>query len=94
MQSIYLCNNQSLSFTSFIFLSLILNLFFRASYNSLESLLTHIEKNLDDKQHSLNTDVMCLDIRSTLKIGDKSGLPETNRNIVLTHMEKEIPLES
>ncbi|GAB1869917.1 Tektin [Camponotus japonicus] len=66
----------------------------KASYNSLESLLTRIEKNLDDKQHSLNTDVMCLDIRSALKIGDKSGLPETNRNIVLTHMEKEIPLES
>lgn len=67
----------------------------KASYNSLESLLIRIEKNLDDKQHSLNTDVMCLDTRSTLKAGDKSDLcNETNRNIVLTRLEKEIPLES
>ncbi|XP_072748508.1 tektin-B1 [Anoplolepis gracilipes] len=67
----------------------------KAKYNSLEFLLTRISKNLDDKQHSLNTDVMCLDTRSTLKTGDKSDLSnETNRNIVLTHLEKEIPLES
>ncbi|XP_070151399.1 tektin-B1 [Polyergus mexicanus] len=66
----------------------------KASYNSLESLLIRIDKNLDDKQHSLNTDVMCLDTRSMLKTWDKSSLPnETNRNIVLTRMEKEIPLE-
>ncbi|XP_029173358.1 tektin-2-like [Nylanderia fulva] len=66
----------------------------KASYNSLEALLRRIQKNLDDKQHSLNTDVMCLDTRSTLK-GDKSDLSnETNRNIVLTHLKKEIPLES
>lgn len=38
---------------------------------------------------------MCLDTRSTLKMGDKLDLSnETNRNIVLTRMEKEIPLES
>ncbi|XP_050459754.1 tektin-2 [Cataglyphis hispanica] len=67
----------------------------KASYNNLESLLIRIDKNLDDKQHSLNTDVMCLDTRSVLKTEDKSSLlNETNRNIVLTHMEKEIPLES
>lgn len=98
MQSMYLCLISWLIITdhsAFIFLSVILNLSFRASYNSLESLLIRIDKNLDDKQHSLNTDVMCLDTRSMLKTGDKSGLPnETNRNIVLTRMEKEIPLES
>ncbi|XP_011866442.1 PREDICTED: tektin-2 [Vollenhovia emeryi] len=67
----------------------------KASYNSLESLLIRIDKNLEDKQHSLNTDVMCLDIRAPLKTGDRSRLPnETDRNIVLTRMEKEIPLES
>ncbi|XP_011329167.2 tektin-2 isoform X3 [Ooceraea biroi] len=66
----------------------------RASYNSLESLLTRIVKNLEDKQHSLNTDVMCLDMRST-KTGDRSySSNETNRNITLTRMEEEIPMES
>ncbi|XP_077278867.1 tektin-2 [Temnothorax americanus] len=67
----------------------------KASYNSLESLLIRIDKNLEDKQHSLNTDVMCLDMRASLKTGDRSRLPnETDRNIILTRMEKEIPLES
>lgn len=72
-----------------------LNYFPRASYNSLELLLIRINKNLEDKQHSLNTDVMCLDMRAPLKTGDRSRLSnETDRNIVLTRMEKEIPLES
>lgn len=67
----------------------------KASYNSLEALLIRIEKNLDDKQHSLNTDVMCLDTRSTLNNKVKPDVSnETNRNIVLTRLEKEIPLES
>ncbi|KYM98067.1 PREDICTED: tektin-2 [Cyphomyrmex costatus] len=67
----------------------------KTSYNSLESLLIRIDNNLEDKQHSLNTDVMCLDMRAPLKTGDRTRLPnETDRNIVLTHMEKEIPLES
>ncbi|XP_034190656.1 tektin-2 [Osmia lignaria lignaria] len=67
----------------------------KAAYNNLESLLTLIDRNLDDKQHSLATDVMCLDMRATLKTGDRTRLPnETDRNIVLTRMEKEIPLES
>ncbi|EFN79055.1 tektin-2 [Harpegnathos saltator] len=67
----------------------------KASYNGLESLLTRIEHDLDDKQHSLNVDVMCLDSRAILKTGDRARLPgETDRNIVLTRMEEEIPLES
>ncbi|KAL0133171.1 hypothetical protein PUN28_000734 [Cardiocondyla obscurior] len=66
----------------------------KASYNNLESLLMRIDKNLEDKQHSLNTDVMCLDMRAPLKTGNRSRLSnETDRNIVLTHMKKEIPLE-
>lgn len=69
--------------------------FHRATYNGLESLLLRIDRNLEDKQHSLSTDIMCLDMRSTLKTGDRTRLPnETDRNIVLTRMEKEIPLES
>ncbi|XP_076672239.1 tektin-B1 isoform X2 [Andrena cerasifolii] len=67
----------------------------KEAYNNLESLLMRIDGNLDDKQHSLATDVMCLDMRATLKTGDRTRLPnETDRNIVLTRMEKEIPLES
>lgn len=67
----------------------------KTSYNSLESLLIRINKNVDDKQHSLTTDVMCLDMRATLKTGDRTRLAnETDRNIVLTRMEKELPLES
>lgn len=38
---------------------------------------------------------MCLDNRSSLKIGDRARLTnETDRNIILTHMNKEIPLEN
>ncbi|XP_006613158.1 tektin-2 isoform X2 [Apis dorsata] len=67
----------------------------KGAYNNLEGLLLQVDRNLDDKQHSLATDVMCLDMRATLKTGDRTRLPnETDRNIVLTHMEKEIPLES
>lgn len=67
----------------------------RATYNGLESLLIRIDKNLDDKQHSLMTDIMCLDMRSTLKTGDRARLTnETDRNIVLTRMEQEIPREN
>ncbi|XP_032664952.1 tektin-B1 isoform X2 [Odontomachus brunneus] len=67
----------------------------KTSYNSLESLLTRIDHDLDDKQHSMNIDIMCLDSRSILKTGDRARLSnETDRNIVLTRMEKELPLES
>lgn len=68
---------------------------FRATYNALEAVLIRIKRNLDDKQHSLTTDVMCLDMRSTIKTGDRARLPnETDRNIALTHLENEIPFES
>ncbi|XP_046487845.1 tektin-2 [Neodiprion pinetum] len=67
----------------------------KATYNGLESLLIRIDKNLDDKQHSLMTDIMCLDMRARLKTGDRAPLAnETDRNIVLTRMEQEIPIES
>ncbi|XP_015589193.1 tektin-2 [Cephus cinctus] len=67
----------------------------KATYNGLEFLLIRIDKNLQDKQHSLMTDVMCLDLRARLKTGDRSRLAnETDRNIVLTKMEQEVPPES
>ncbi|XP_020712017.1 tektin-2 [Athalia rosae] len=66
----------------------------KATYNGLESLLIQIDKNLDDKQHSLMTDIMCLDLRARLKTGDRAPLAnETDRNIMLTRMEQEIPIE-
>jgi len=54
-------------------------------------LLIRIVRNLEDKQHSLNTDMMCLDMRGT-KTGE-NGYNETDRNIVLTRLEDEIPKE-
>ncbi|XP_043289923.1 tektin-2 [Venturia canescens] len=67
----------------------------RAAYNDLETLLVRIDRNLEDKEHSLMTDIKCLDLRSALKTGDRAKLPnETDRNIVLTKMEHEIPPES
>ncbi|KAK0168055.1 hypothetical protein PV327_001894 [Microctonus hyperodae] len=67
----------------------------KATYNALEPLLIRIKRNLDDKQHSMTTDVMCLDMRSTIKTGDRARLSnETDRNIALTHLENEIPFES
>lgn len=82
-------------YISWCFHNLFFIFFYRATYNGLESLLLRVDRNLEDKQHSLSTDIMCLDMRSTLKTGDRTKLPnETDRNIVLTRMEKEIPLES
>ncbi|XP_034936566.1 tektin-2 isoform X2 [Chelonus insularis] len=67
----------------------------KATFNRLESLLIQLNRNLDDKQHSLMTDIMCLDSRSTLKIGNRTQQSnETNRNIQLTKLNDEIPLES
>ncbi|XP_012284143.1 tektin-2 [Orussus abietinus] len=66
----------------------------KATFNGLEALLIRIEKNLDDKEHSLMTDVMCLDMRARLKTGDRTKLPnETDRNIELTNLKKQLPLE-
>ncbi|XP_066601759.1 tektin-B1 isoform X2 [Prorops nasuta] len=66
----------------------------KAAYNNFECLQNRLNINIDNKQHALTTDVMCLDLRSTLILQDKTRLPnETNRNIVLTRMEQEIPIE-
>ncbi|XP_008558946.1 tektin-2 [Microplitis demolitor] len=67
----------------------------KATFNRLEQLLIQIDRNLDDKQHSLMTDIKCLDMRSSLKTGSRTRLAnETDRNIILTNLEDEIPFES
>lgn len=66
----------------------------RATYNRLEALLVRIEHDLEDKEHSIMTDVMSLDIRKALRDKEKtSKIGDFDRNIVLTRMEKEIPPE-
>ncbi|XP_044586336.1 tektin-B1 [Cotesia glomerata] len=60
----------------------------KATFNGLEQLLIKIDRNLDDKQHSLMTDIKCLDIRSSLKTGNRAPLiNETDRNIALTNLD-------
>lgn len=66
------------------------------NYNLLSEHANKINVDLDNKQHSLMTDIRALDLRGRLK-GGEYGLKQTNvsgqtdRNIVLTHMEDEIP---
>lgn len=64
----------------------------KATYNALEDQQVLIDRDLANKQHSLMTDVRCLDLRMRLRTG-AYGMPEndTDRNIILTRMEHEIP---
>ncbi|KAI4471376.1 tektin [Holotrichia oblita] len=64
----------------------------KATYNALEDQQVIIDRELANKQHSLMTDVRCLDLRMRLRTGT-FGTPatDTDRNIVLTRMENEIP---
>lgn len=60
----------------------------------MEPLLIQIDRNLDDKQHTLMKDIMCLDMRAALKTGDRKKLTnETDRNIVLTKLDNELTNE-
>ncbi|XP_065360200.1 tektin-B1 [Calliphora vicina] len=68
----------------------------KTNYNLLEEHAQKIDVDLDNKQHSLMTDIRALDLRQRLKggeFGQTNTLPsaQTDRNIVLTKMEKEIP---
>lgn len=67
--------------------------FCRATYNALEEQLIRIDKDLANKEHSLMTDVRCLDLRVRLRTEQvgKGSTTETDRNIKLTKMEEEIP---
>ncbi|XP_064536143.1 tektin-B1 [Drosophila montana] len=68
----------------------------KANFNLLSDHAQKIDVDLENKQHSLMTDIRALDLRLRLK-GGEYGLKVTNpsaqtdRNIVLTRMEQEIP---
>lgn len=67
----------------------------KANYNLLEQHAHVIDVDLENKQHSLMTDIRALDLRERLKFGEfsasKSESAQTERNIKLTRMEDEIP---
>ncbi|KAH8403830.1 hypothetical protein KR215_003856 [Drosophila sulfurigaster] len=68
----------------------------KANFNLLSDHAQKIDTDLENKQHSLMTDIRALDLRSRLKGGEfglKTSNPsgQTERNIMLTHMEQEIP---
>ncbi|GLV34019.1 uncharacterized protein CBL_11098 [Carabus blaptoides fortunei] len=60
----------------------------KTTYNALEEQQVRIDRDLDNKRHSLMTDVRCLDLRIRLRTDPAS---QTDRNIKLTRMEEEIP---
>lgn len=48
-----------------------------------------MDRDLANKSQSLMTDIRCLDLRIRLRTG--AAASDTDRNIELTRMEKEIP---
>lgn len=67
----------------------------KTNYNLLEQHAHVIDVDLENKEHSLMTDIRALDLRQRLKVGEfsasKSPSAQTERNIKLTKMEEEIP---
>ncbi|XP_037946775.1 tektin-B1-like, partial [Teleopsis dalmanni] len=67
----------------------------KANYNLLEAQSRKVEVDLANKEHSLMTDIRALDMRQRLKGGEfgmkASPTQQTERNIVLSKMETEIP---
>lgn len=66
----------------------------KTNYNLLEEHAQKIDVDLENKQHSLMTDIRALDLRQRLKGGEFGAAKpsaQTDRNIELTKMEKEIP---
>lgn len=53
-----------------------------------------IDRELYNKNHALNTDLRCLDLRARLATGDRAP-PNTqmDRNLQLTRMQEEVPPE-
>ncbi|XP_018575761.1 tektin-B1 [Anoplophora glabripennis] len=63
----------------------------KATYNALEDQQVIIDRDLANKNQSLMTDIRCLDLRIRLRTGEFAGpASDTDRNIQLTQMEKEI----
>lgn len=65
----------------------------KTTYVALELHATRLDIDLANKQHSLMTDIRGLDLRARLRSGVTCSGPktQTDRNIVLTRMEKLIP---
>ncbi|XP_035778213.1 tektin-2-like [Anopheles albimanus] len=64
----------------------------KTTYNGLRDHTNKIDQDLQNKQHSLMTDIRALDLRGRLKTGEFGGLPtQTDRNIHLSRIEDEIP---
>ncbi|XP_055909934.1 tektin-2 [Eupeodes corollae] len=68
----------------------------RTNYNLLEEHEQKINVDMNNKQHSLMTDIKALDLRARLRVGEFAGTEsgpsiQTERNIKLTKMEDEIP---
>lgn len=64
----------------------------KTTYCALENQANRIDTDLNNKQHSLMTDIRGLDLRMRLRSGDMADpKTQTDRNIVLTRMEKQIP---
>lgn len=64
----------------------------KTTFSALESHLTKLETDLGYKEHSLMTDIRALDLRVRLRQGDQAGpQSQTDRNIVLTRMQDQVP---
>lgn len=64
----------------------------KTAYCALEEHSNRIDIDLNNKQHSLMTDIRGLDLRMRLKNNSNSKIKsQTDRNIQLTKMENEIP---
>ncbi|CAG9856165.1 unnamed protein product [Phyllotreta striolata] len=60
----------------------------KTTYNALEDQQVIIDRDVADKDHALMTDLRVLDLRARMRGGEPAT--QTDRNIELTNMEKEI----
>jgi len=67
----------------------------KTNFNLLEEHGKRFDVDLENKQHSLMTDIRALDLRMRLRGGEfgtkTTPATQTDRNITLTRMENEIP---
>lgn len=62
----------------------------KATVNALEDQLVIIDRDLENKNQSMMTDIRCLDLRMRLRTENSST--KIDRNITLTQMESEVPV--
>ncbi|EDS41665.1 tektin [Culex quinquefasciatus] len=64
----------------------------KTMYNNLHELAKKVDQDLENKEHSLMTDIRSLDLRARLNTGEFGGKStQTDRNIHLSRLEDEIP---